>query len=681
MRTCAWLGIATRESPRRSPPRSRTRCASAAAPTDAARITAGAPIGATGVLEASRAADSTVVAAWLLEREQRFVLDAKTLVQLADAGVPGAVTDALVAVSNPGAFHLARVPDQGDVIRADQPTRGRRVSAMAVPYDPWTWGSLGLYDYRYGNPYGYRYGGYGYGYGYGYNNGYYGGYAPPIIIVNGDTQGAAAGQMVKGRGYTQPGGGVHRSDGARTAEPDVRAVADPVLLERLVVLGRLVVRRIFRGRSHGEAAAVEPGPRATRARRGVDSVDAPSRFPDRRPRASRGRRSRCSFRLHLPLIDSSASAVYETSLRIEPHPLLHAATFVTIFPAPLGTIATPAAALDALRLDGPAPVQRDETVRSAVRDLLRHGGYKPTGRGKPASEYLVRAATEGALGSINAAVDVCNAVSLHSALPISVVDLDRARSPFRIGVAPAGASYVFNASGQEIDLSGLLCLFDADGPCANAVRDAQRTKTRDETLATLSVVWGCVGFEDRLEQSRALVSDAARERWRDDARRGDPGRRDSPLTNRHPRPARANSTALPPRPNEPNGEVSRCRAGHAGSADPQSALGGVVPRMGDQREDPGALGRRVPHRPGIALPGSPSHGGARMGHLVLAHDDEQQDRAVLSAHSRREDVARRGDRLVAAVCEGDGGRHRGMTGVAVIGRRASPDWRGSSSGS
>ena len=205
-------------------------------------------------------------------------------------------------------------------------------------------------------------------------------------------------------------------------------------------------------------------------------------------------------------------AVYETSLRIDPHPLLSAASFVTVFPAPLGSIATPAAALDALRLDGPAPVQRDETMRSAVRDLLRHGGYKPTGRGKPASEYLVRAAMEGALGSINAAVDVCNAVSLHSGLPISVVDVDRARDPFRIGVAPAGAAYVFNASGQEIDLSGLLCLFDADGPCANAVRDAQRTKTRDESRATLSVVWGCVGFETRLEQAqrwyRALLESA-----------------------------------------------------------------------------------------------------------------------------------------------------------------------------
>ena len=82
--------------------------------------------------------------------------------------------------------------------------------------------------------------------------------------------------------------------------------------------------------------------------------------------------------------------------------------------------------------------------------------------------------------------------------------LDRASTPFHIAVAPARASYVFNASGQEIDLGGLLCIFDADGPCANAVRDAQRTKTHAGTRATLSVIWGCAGFEDLL---------AASERW------------------------------------------------------------------------------------------------------------------------------------------------------------------------
>lgn len=188
-------------------------------------------------------------------------------------------------------------------------------------------------------------------------------------------------------------------------------------------------------------------------------------------------------------------------LQVSDHPLLRLAAFTTTFPAPLGAHGTPQEILDTLRLDAPAPLHRDESLRAAVRDLLRHGGYKPTGRGKPASEYLVRAATEGALGSINVAVDACNAVSLHSGFPISVVDLDRARGPFRIDMAPAGASYVFNASGQEIDLSGLLCLWDAEGPCANAVRDAQRTKTTPDTRSTLSVIWGCAGFEERLGET------------------------------------------------------------------------------------------------------------------------------------------------------------------------------------
>ena len=199
----------------------------------------------------------------------------------------------------------------------------------------------------------------------------------------------------------------------------------------------------------------------------------------------------------------------EIALQVDEHPSLRLAAFRTVFPAPLGEMVTPPAVLDALGADAQAPLRRDEGVRTAVRDLLRHGGYKPTGRGKPASEYLVRAAAEGALGAINLAVDSCNAVSLHSGLPISVVDLDRARAPFRVGIAPHGSSYVFNAAGQEIDLAGLLCLFDADGPCANAVRDAQRTKTTPETTETLSVVWGCLGFEDRLAEAerwyRALL--------------------------------------------------------------------------------------------------------------------------------------------------------------------------------
>ena len=190
-------------------------------------------------------------------------------------------------------------------------------------------------------------------------------------------------------------------------------------------------------------------------------------------------------------------------LAMDPHPLLDLRAFVTTFPRPLGEMPSPLELQALLALDAPTPIHSDDTIRETIRQLLRQGGFKPTGRSKPASEYLLKAVSDGRLTSINVAVDVCNIISLHSGLPISVVDLDRARAPFRVGVAPAGASYVFNASGQTIDLGGLLCLFDAEGACANAVKDAQRTKTGDETRHTLSLVWGSVDLPNRAAQTEA----------------------------------------------------------------------------------------------------------------------------------------------------------------------------------
>ncbi|MBI2571078.1 MAG: hypothetical protein HYV63_29075 [Candidatus Schekmanbacteria bacterium] len=145
----------------------------------------------------------------------------------------------------------------------------------------------------------------------------------------------------------------------------------------------------------------------------------------------------------------------------------------------------------------------DDAVRAHVRDLLRHGGYKPTGRGKPASEYLLRAAGDGSLQPINAAVDTCNAVSLHSGLPISLIDLDRALPPLEVRIARPGEAYMFNPSGQVIDLEGLWCLCDAAGPCANAVKDAQRTKTAAQTVRTLTVIWGTSRLSGRTAQAVA----------------------------------------------------------------------------------------------------------------------------------------------------------------------------------
>jgi DNA/RNA-binding domain of Phe-tRNA-synthetase-like protein len=196
-------------------------------------------------------------------------------------------------------------------------------------------------------------------------------------------------------------------------------------------------------------------------------------------------------------------------LTVASHPLLDLRAFTTTFPRPLGEMPAPPDLQALLAADAPAPLHSDDAVREVVRDLLRHGGFKPTGRSKPASEYLIKAVRDGLLSSINLAVDACNVVSLHSGLPISVVDLDLAREPLRVGVAPKGASYVFNASGQTIDLAGLLCVFDAEGPCGNAVKDAQRTKTSPATRRTLSLIWGTTALPGRAAQAetwyRALL--------------------------------------------------------------------------------------------------------------------------------------------------------------------------------
>jgi DNA/RNA-binding domain of Phe-tRNA-synthetase-like protein len=204
-------------------------------------------------------------------------------------------------------------------------------------------------------------------------------------------------------------------------------------------------------------------------------------------------------------------------LCVDAHPLLDLVAFVTTFPRPLGELETTPRVADLLAASAPPPeglAPPDEHVRGKVRDLLRVGGYKPTGRGKPASEYLARAFSEGQAPRINLAVDACNVASYWSGLPISVVDLARASltRPGRVGLAPAGSSYVFNASGQTIDVSGLLCLEDDEGPTANAVKDAQRTKTNPATTRTLSLVWGSVELAGRAEACarlyRALLEEA-----------------------------------------------------------------------------------------------------------------------------------------------------------------------------
>jgi hypothetical protein len=219
-----------------------------------ARFAAGGTIGSAAVIEASRAVTPAVVEAWVLERGQTFSLDAKALVQLADAGVPARVTDAMVAVSNPAVFAVARPENQArDARRDDDDIVGRRIYVYMDPaYSPYGWGYA---PYGYGYGYGrYGYSPLGYGGGYGYGSYGYPGYVPPIVIVTpGQAQGR--GTAVKGRGYTQS------DPGSTTATPSSSRASERTATERPSSSGSSSSQPARSEPARSEPARSEPAPR------------------------------------------------------------------------------------------------------------------------------------------------------------------------------------------------------------------------------------------------------------------------------------------------------------------------------------------------------------------------------------------------------------------------------------
>lgn len=149
----------------------------------------------------------------------------------------------------------------------------------------------------------------------------------------------------------------------------------------------------------------------------------------------------------------------------------------------------------------------DDAVRKAARDMLRNGRYKPTGRGKPASEYLLRAAQEDGerpFPRINALVDSNNLVSLQFVLPASLWDIDLAGTDqYTFGLGKPGESYVFNETGQEIDLEDLVVGYAESThenavPIVNPIKDSLRTKTIPETRNIAAAIYCPYPFFERV---------------------------------------------------------------------------------------------------------------------------------------------------------------------------------------
>ena len=154
------------------------------------RLGATAALDLDDIKEAVKLADVTVVEGWLTTTGQEFDLDAKTLIELADAGVPPSVIDVLVAISNPGRFAVREE-------RADDRDRVRRRpgscydSYWSDPYDP--------FFYR-GDYYGYCRGPIGGYYPRWGTGGYWGGGS--VIVIDRPTR--SRGGRVTRDGYKAP---------------------------------------------------------------------------------------------------------------------------------------------------------------------------------------------------------------------------------------------------------------------------------------------------------------------------------------------------------------------------------------------------------------------------------------------------------------------------------------------
>ncbi len=147
-----------------------------------------------------------------------------------------------------------------------------------------------------------------------------------------------------------------------------------------------------------------------------------------------------------------------------------------------------------------------EARRSAVRRLLKLGGFSPTGRNRPAHELLLNLTLEQqTFPHINAAVDVNNLLSMEALLPISLFDADKLGGACNVRVGAPGETYVFNQSGHSLDVKHcLICADSQDQPCGSPVKDSMATKVFDGCTHILAVIYGTTETHSR-DALRALA--------------------------------------------------------------------------------------------------------------------------------------------------------------------------------
>lgn len=179
------------------------------------------------VSEAVEATNAKTVTALLVERGEGFDVEAGELVAMRRAGVPGDVTDLVVALSFPDRFTIDG-PGGSASLRPQEAelgggpgyeyARGRRGSVynscLGYGYDPYGFSPYSLFGSGYGWSSGFGCSPFAYGGRYGW----YGGSRSPIVIIqDNEREPAPSGRMIRGEGYRGDGSVGNR--GGRRAAP------------------------------------------------------------------------------------------------------------------------------------------------------------------------------------------------------------------------------------------------------------------------------------------------------------------------------------------------------------------------------------------------------------------------------------------------------------------------------
>lgn len=140
-----------------------------------------------------------------------------------------------------------------------------------------------------------------------------------------------------------------------------------------------------------------------------------------------------------------------------------------------------------------------------ARALYRRFGIDPT-RVRPSSEALLRRLKKGEpLPRVNSLVDVANALSVQLQVPVGLYDLEKIRGDeLVVRLGNDGESYT-GIRRERVNVSGRICIADAEGPCGNPSADSARTMI---TTATERAAW--VYFlpvtDDELDRTAELVA-------------------------------------------------------------------------------------------------------------------------------------------------------------------------------